>query len=103
MKSSGRLTQIATGLTAVTGVAEHRGRIYALESFTGFFAPAPTVANTGTVVRLEYDGSWTKIVTGLSFPTAMTFDDRDTLYISNNGYSQPTLTSGEIVKVTIPD
>lgn len=98
----GQLLQIASGLTAVTGVAEHNGRIYALESFTGFFAPAPPVANTGTVVRLENDGSWSKIVGGLSFPTAMTFGDHNTLYISNKGFGQPTNTSGEIVKVQIP-
>ena len=99
----GQVVQIASGLTAVTGVAVHHGRIYALESFTGFFAPAPTVANTGTVVRLEDDGSWQKIVGGLSFPTAMTFGDRNTLYISNKGYGQPLNASGEIVKVQIPD
>ena len=100
---SGQLFPIASGLTAVTGVAVHRGRIYALESFTGFFAPAPTVANTGTVVRLGLDGSWQKIVGGLSFPTAMTFGDSNMLYISNKGFGQPTNTSGEIVKVQIPD
>ncbi len=99
----GQIVQIASGLTAVTGVVVHHGRIYALEAFTGFFAPAPPVANTGTVVRLEDDGSWTKIVGGLSFPTAMTFGDRNTLYISNKGFGQPTNTSGEIVKVHIPD
>jgi hypothetical protein len=98
----GQIVQIASGLTAVTGVTVHHGRIYALESFTGFFAPAPSVANTGTVVRLELDGSWRKIVGGLSFPTAMTFGDRNMLYISNKGFGQPTNASGEIVKVQIP-
>ena len=99
----GQVLQIASGLTAVTGVTVHHGRIYALETFTGFFAPAPPVANTGTVVRLEADGAWRKIVGGLSFPTAMTFGDRNILYISNKGFGQPTNTSGEIVKVQIPD
>jgi hypothetical protein len=99
----GALVEIASGLTAVTGVAVHNGRIYALESFTGFFAPAPPYANTGAVVRLEDDGSWQQVVGGLSFPTAMTFGERDTLYISNKGFSQATNTSGEIVKVQIPD
>jgi hypothetical protein len=103
LAKSGQLLPIASGLTAVTGVAVHHGRIYALESFTGFFAPAPTVANSGTVVRLEDDGSWREIARGLSFPTAMTFGERNTLYISNKGYGQPTNTSGQIVKVQIPD
>ena len=95
----GQIVQIASGLTAVTGVAVHHGRIYALEAFTGFFAPAPPYANTGTVVRLEDDGSWVKVVGGLSFPTAMTFGAHNTLYISNKGFGQPTFTAGEIVKV----
>lgn len=99
----GALSQIAAGLTAVTGVAVHGGHIYVLEAFTGFYAPAPPVANTGTVVRLARDGSWETIVTGLSFPTAMTFGANNTLYISNGGFGQPTNTSGEIVKVRVPN
>ncbi|HEY1680215.1 MAG TPA: ScyD/ScyE family protein [Candidatus Tumulicola sp.] len=99
----GQLDKLASGLTAVTGVAVHRGQIYALESFTGFYAPAPPVAHTGKVVRLARDGSWRTIVSGLSFPTAMTFGDGNTLYISNQGFGQPTNTSGEIVKVRVPD
>ncbi len=83
--------------------AVHHARIYALETFTGFCAPAPSVANTGTVVRLARDGSWRTIVGGLSFPTAMTFGGHNTLYISNKGFEQPTNTSGEIVKVQVPD
>lgn len=97
----GALNQIASGLTAVTGVALHQGHIYALEAFTGFYAPAPPFANTGTVVRLEKNGTWTPVVSGLSFPTAMTFGHNNTLYISNKGFGQATNTSGEIVKVQI--
>jgi hypothetical protein len=98
----GQLTEITSGLTAVTGLAVHHKQIYALEAFTGFFAPTPDDANSGKVVRLDPDGSWSTIVRGLSFPTAMTFN-RNTLYISNKGFGQPTNTSGEIVKVQIPD
>ncbi len=53
-------------------------------------------------MRLEPDGSWHTIVSGLSFPTAMTFGNGNTLYISNKGFGQPTNTSGEIVKVQVP-
>lgn len=97
----GALTQLATGLTAVTGIAAHGGHIYALEAFTGFYAPAPPFANSGMVVRLEHNGTWTPVVTGLSFPTGMTFGSNNTLYISNKGFGQPTNTSGEIVKAQI--
>ncbi|MBV9356470.1 MAG: ScyD/ScyE family protein, partial [Chloroflexi bacterium] len=79
----GRINLVAAGLTAVTGVAVHHGRIYALEAFTGFFAPTPAVANTGTVVRLNQKANaWETVVTGLSFPTAMTFDEQGELFIS---------------------
>jgi hypothetical protein len=45
------------------------------------------------------DGEW--MVTGLSFPTAMTFGRDGDLFISNKGFGQPTNTAGEIVKVTL--
>lgn len=99
----GQLSEIHTWLTAVTGVAVHHGQLYALESFTGFYAPAPPYAHTGTVVRLGSDDMWHTIVSGLSFPTAMTFGNGNTLYISNKGFGQPTNTSGEIVKVQVRD
>jgi hypothetical protein len=35
----GAISPVASGLTAVTGVAAEHGQIYALEAFTGFFAP----------------------------------------------------------------
>ncbi len=62
-------------------------------------------ATQGHIVptAIAHDGSWRTIVSGLSFPTAMTFGDRNTLYISNKGFGQPTNTAGEIVKVQIPD
>ncbi|MBV9355560.1 MAG: hypothetical protein JO023_08530, partial [Chloroflexi bacterium] len=85
-----------------TGVAVHHGHIYALEAFTGFFAPTPAVANTGTVVRLnQKTNAWETVVTGLSFPTAMTFDEQGELFISNKGFGQPTNTAGEVVKVEL--
>lgn len=100
LSRSGRLTVLASGLTAVTGVAVHDDHIYALEAFTGFFAPAPNVAQTGTVVRLNRrTGKWDPVVTGLSFPTAMTFGPDGNLYISNKGFGQPTNTSGEVTRV----
>jgi hypothetical protein len=97
-------TVVASGLTAVTGVAVHNGHIYALEAFTGFFAPAPSVAATGKVVRLNRrSGNWDPVVTDLNFPTAMTFGPDGNLYISNKGFGQPTNTSGEVRKVVFHD
>ena len=102
LTNAGNVSLVAGRLTAVTGVAVNHGRIYALEAFTGFFAPAPPVANTGTVVRLNLKAdAWETVVTGLSFPTAMIFDDNGNLFISNKGFGQPTNTAGEVVKVRL--
>ena len=104
LTTRGSLSLVAGGLTAVTGVAVHHGRIYALEAFTGFFAPTPAVATSGTVVRLNpKTHAWEPVVTGLSFPTAMTFDEEGNLFISNKGFllGQPSNTAGEIVKVRL--
>lgn len=101
MDKEGNISSIAGGLRAVTRVAFHDGHVYALEAFTGFFAPAPFVASTGTVVRLDNTGNWQTVVTGLNFPTAMTFGPDGNLYISNKGFGFAP-TAGEIVKVTLP-
>jgi hypothetical protein len=101
MDKQGNISSIAGGLRAVTGVAFHDGHVYALEAFTGFFAPAPFVAATGTVVRLDSSGNWQTVVTGLNFPTAMTFGPDGNLYISNKGFGFGA-TAGEVVKVTLP-
>jgi hypothetical protein len=100
---SGNITVVASGLTACLGVAVQRGQIFALESFTGFFAPAPFEAGTGAVVRLNHSGGWDTIVSGLTFPTGMTFGPDGSLYISNQGYAEPTNTEGQIIKATLPD
>jgi hypothetical protein len=98
---TGAIQSFTPGLTAVTGVAWHGGHLYALEAFTGFFAPAPFVASTGTVARLGDDGKWTPIVTGLNFPTAMVFRGDD-LYVSDKGFGFGP-TDGQIVRVHIED
>jgi hypothetical protein len=102
LTNRGGISLVAGGLTAVTGVAVHHGRIYALEAFTSFFAPTRAVATSGTAVRLNpMTHAWETVVTGLSFPTAMTFDEEGNQFISNKVFGQPTNTAGEVVKVRI--
>jgi hypothetical protein len=101
LTDDGQLSRIISGLTAAVGVAVHDGQIYALEAFTGFFAPAPFVAHTGMVVRLNRQGGWDPVVTGLSFPTAMTFGPDGNLYISNKGFGQLANFAGEILRVDL--
>jgi hypothetical protein len=100
---SGSIKVAASGLTAVLGVAfDARGRLYALETDTVAGFPGPAAAGSGKVVRVNTDGTLTTIASGLTFPTAMTFDpDGDSLYVSNNGFGIPVPGSGQIVRVDI--
>ena len=82
---TGRAIQVA-GLSSFLGVAAHHGHIYAPEAFTGFFAPTPALARSGTVVRLNRKtNAWEPAVTGLRFPRTTTFDNERKLFISNKG------------------
>lgn len=51
----------------------------------------------GKVTRINFDGSLTDVVTGLSLPTAMTFGPNGKLYISNFGAAG----GGQIVVATV--
>jgi glucose/arabinose dehydrogenase len=94
---SGQISVVATGLSAVLGVAfDSQGRLYALEMST-----APNqgpVPGTGMVVRMTASGSWEVVASGLFFPTGMTFGPDGMLYVSNMGFGPPT---GQIVRVNV--
>jgi hypothetical protein len=98
---AGQLETGAGGLNAAVGVAfDSQGRLYALEAFTGFFAPAPFTANSGMVVRLNSSGGWDTIASGLNFPTAMTFGPDGGLYVSNCGFGCPA-GAGQVVRIAV--
>jgi hypothetical protein len=99
----GDVTVAASGLTALLGVAfDAKGRLYALEADTVAGFPGPAAAGSGQVVRVNADGSLTNIASGLTFPTAMTFDPSgDALYVSNNGFGAPVPGAGQIVRIAI--
>ncbi len=97
----GQLETVAGGLNAAVGVAfDGQGRLYALEAFTGFFAPAPFTVNSGMVVRLNDSGGWDTIASGLNFPTAMTFGPDGKLYVSNCGFGCPP-GAGQVVRIDV--
>jgi sugar lactone lactonase YvrE len=102
MTPSGHIKVVASGLTAVLGVAfDRQGRLYALESITVPGFPGPQALGSGRVVRVNADGTLSTIATGLTFPTAMTFDpDGDALYVSNNGFL-PVPGAGQIVRINV--
>lgn len=98
---SGHLSNWATGLQAVLGVAfDHLGRLYALEMTTCSTPCGPT-PSTGKVVRLNARGTWTTIASGLMFPTAMTFGKDGALYVSAFGFGGPA-GAGQILRITVP-
>jgi hypothetical protein len=100
---SGHVSVVASGLTAVLGIAfDAQGRLYALETDTVAGFPGPAAAGSGQVVRVNADGTLTTIASGLTFPSAMTFDpDGDALYVSNFGFGVPVPGAGQIVRVAI--
>lgn len=98
----GHVRAAVTGLTAVLGVAfDDEERMYVLETFTGQPFPGPPAIGTGRVLRVSEDGRLQTIVTGLNFPTGMTFGPDGFLYVSNNGFGAPP-GAGQIVRITVP-
>jgi hypothetical protein len=82
---AGTLPVVASGLTAVVGIAfDARGRLYALE--TSAVGPFPT-ENAGRLVRLTRAGTWETVADNLNYPTAMVFGPDRALYVSAGGYN----------------
>jgi hypothetical protein len=103
INNGSKIKSIASGLTTVLGVAfDTQGRMYALETDTVAGFPGPAAAGSGTVVRVNDDGSLTTIASGLVFPTAMTFGPDGALYVSNLGFGVPFPNVGQIVRITLP-
>ena len=95
---NGGLQTVATGLNAAVGLAfDEEGNLYALEAFTGSFAPVPA---SGKVVRLNRSGGWDTVASGLMFPTGMTFGPDGNLYVSNCGFACPA-GAGQVVRVNL--
>ena len=94
---SGQIKKDEGGLTTILGIAfDNRDRMYVLEMTTAAGDPTPF---TGKVIRILPSGAQEEIVTGLFFPTGMTFGPDGSLYISNMGFGLPP-GAGEILKVS---
>jgi hypothetical protein len=98
----GDIDVVAEGFTTVLGLAFRGNELYVLETSAPVTSPGPPVLpGTGRVLRITRSGALEPIVTGLTFPTAMTFSPQGDLYISNFGFGFPP-GSGQIVRVELP-
>ena len=94
LSRDGSATQVASGLHAVLGLAfDQQHRLYALQS--PIFVPG-----TGSLVRVNSDGSLEPIVTGLTFPSSLTRGPDEAFYISTCGYHCAP-GQGGILRVTV--
>lgn len=94
--SSGEITEIASGASMLTDVEfGPGGQLYALQFNDTVAAGAELIAPfTGSLQKVNDDGTLTTLVTGLSFATFMAFDG-DTAYIVHWGVTP----DGQILKV----
>ena len=94
----GQISTFATGFNTVLGIAfDQLDRLYVLENTTNNPFPTP---NTGDIVRVYPSGTRQVIVSGLNFPTGMTFGPDGKLYVSNVGYGPDAIGGGEILQIS---
>lgn len=91
----GEVSNYATGLTMLTDLQRGPdGHLYAVQF--GIFTDQGPTPDSGAVLRIaEGDGSQ-EVITGLSFPTGISFDAEGNLYVVVNGVGAPG--SGAVVK-----
>ncbi len=78
---------------------DNRARMYALEMTATAGLPAP---GAGAIVRIA-NGQKRTLVSGLDFPTAMTFGPDGALYVSVNGLGPNAAGGGEVLRIRIDD
>jgi sugar lactone lactonase YvrE len=97
----GQVSTVVTGLTTVLGVTfDSQGHLFALETDTLAGNPGPPATGSGKVVCVTSHGTLSTVVSGLTFPTAMTFGPEGALYISNKGFGVPTPGAGQILRIS---
>lgn len=101
----GEMRDVWTGLSLITALAvDGEGTLYALEMATGFNAddPGSILPGTGRVVRQTGPDTFAEVITGLTFPIAMTFGPDGALYVAAPGFGADN-GEGEIVRFELPD
>lgn len=91
----GTVSDYATNLTSLTDVtAAPDGNLYAVQ-FAEFTEQGPT-PNSGAIVRVMEGQASEVVVSGLSFPTSIDFNQNGDAYVTTNGVGAPG--SGEVVR-----
>lgn len=88
------VTEVAAGYSLLTDVAVGKGGLYAISQgdSPGDVAPgSPALPDSGELLRVNHNGTFTAIVEGLDLPTSVSFT-RDTAYIVTLG--------GDVLKVS---
>jgi hypothetical protein len=97
--SDGTLTDYATGLTMVVGVAVGPdGNVYASQLSTNFLSSPPAAGN---ILRLRSDGTSETVVDNLVLPNGIAFDQDGNLYVAamTVGFGPPgTPPSGMVLR-----
>lgn len=95
VSADGQVSDHATGLTMITDLrAGPDGELYAVQ--IGQFTEQGPVPKSGSIIRVkEGDGSEV-LVSGLSFPTSLDFDEVGNGYVVINGMGAPG--SGELLR-----
>ena len=80
----GKVSDLSTGFTMVTGVAIGPDKkVYVSELTTSLdFSKTPPDIQPGRVSRVNADGSSTPVITGLNFPNSIAFDKAGNLFVT---------------------
>jgi hypothetical protein len=96
INAMGHLTQRATGLEQVLGLAFRGHTLYALEMSTTPGGPTP---GSGAIVQVGPSGPAKTVVSGLIFPTGMTVGKDGAFYVSEQGFGFGA-GDGRILRIT---
>ncbi|MEW6579456.1 MAG: ScyD/ScyE family protein [Chloroflexota bacterium] len=95
VSADGAVSDYAVGLTTLTDLTRGPdGELYAVQF--GLFTEEGPTPNSGAVLRLKEGGASEVVVSGLPFPTGISFDDDGNAYVAVNGVGAPG--SGAVVR-----
>ncbi|MCB9437344.1 MAG: ScyD/ScyE family protein [Anaerolineales bacterium] len=91
----GEISDYATGLTMLTDLQHGPdGELYAVQF--GMFTEQGPLPDAGSIVRIHEGDASEVLVSGLSFPTSITFDSEGNAFVTINGLGAPG--SGAVVR-----